>query len=349
MTSLGGGGKRALFAKQTQASKNVSAIMSSSKDVVKNSEMIPLSKIVRDPNNHRHIPVDWDNPGTEILDSVPHAQEKRDFLEKLWGLAKSIQSAGLINPCVVYRRGEFYHLSSGQRRLLAHRLLEEQAVFCVIDRDPKVRLQQWVENHQREAPSLADNLQGILHMLDEENIEISSKEAVLGFLKETAGMGRSNAYLWSAVLAGPHLVRMAIFNGTIVALRDAAKVASFEGAELDAALEQLATMGEVSGVAGEGGEPSDAADGNAGTNSESGDGSVPPPPANSPRANGKRVFRPVRNVVIKTANTAVSRMIVERVMGAEFVNGVDFNDVKQVNELMKRMVENLGKQLNEAS
>lgn len=349
MTNLGGGGKRALFAQQTEASKNVSAIMSSSRDLVKNSEMIPLSKIVRDPNNHRHIPIDWDNPGAEILDSDPHAEEKRDFLEKLWGLTRSIKSAGLVNPCAVYRRGEFYHLSSGQRRYLAHRLIEEQSVFCVIERDPKVRLQQWVENHQREAPSLADNLQGIIHMLDEESIDISSKEAVLGFLKETAGMGRSNAYLWSAVLAGPQLVRMAIFNGTIVALRDAAKVASFEGAELDAALEQLATMSEVSGVAGEGGEPSDAAAGNTGPNNDSGDGGVPPPPAGSPRANERRVFRPVKNVVIKTANTAVSRMIAEKVMGAEFVNGVDFNDVKQVNELMKRMVETLGKQLNEAS
>ncbi len=337
MSSLG---KRQMFAKPTQASENVSAIITSSKDVVKQSEKIPLSRIVRDPGNHRHIPVDWDDPGAEILDSDPKAEEKREFLERLQGLAKTIKSAGLINPCVVYRRGEFYHLSSGQRRFLAHRLNGESHVFCVIDREPRVRLQQWVENHQRDDPTLADKLQGVMDMLDEASIEIHVKEAVLGFLQDHAGVGRSQAYLWASVLGGPQEVRMAIFNGTIVALRDAAKVAGFEGAELEEALAHLAAVGDNSNEAGEGG---------AAPGSPENDGSsVPPPPAGSPRANEKRIYRPARNVVMKTTNTAVTRMIVEKVMGVDFMSGVDFNDVKQVNELLKRMVESLGKQLNEA-
>lgn len=338
--SSGSLGKRQQFAKPTQASENVSAIITASKDVAKQSEKIPLSRIVRDPGNHRHIPVDWDDPGAEILDSDPKAEEKREFLEKLQGLAKTIKSAGLINPCVVYRRGEFYHLSSGQRRFLAHRLNGESHVFCVIDREPRVRLQQWVENHQRDDPTLADKLQGVIDMLDEASIEIHVKDAVLGFLRDHAGMGRSQAYLWSSVLAGPQEVRMAIFNGTIVALRDAAQVAGYEGEQLSEALAQLTAIGDNSKETGQGGAASDSPENAA--------GQVPPPPVGSRRANERRVYKPVRNVVLKTTNTAVTRVIVEKVMGADFINGVDFNNVKEVNELLKRMVESLGKQLNEA-
>lgn len=333
-------GKRQRFSQPTQAAENVSAIMSSSKDKVRQSENIPLSRIVRDPKNHRHIPVDWDNPGAEILDSDPNAEEKRDFLEKLHGLAKTIKSAGLINPCVVYRRGEFYHLSSGQRRFLAHRLLGETQVYCVIDRDPRVRLQQWVENQQRDDPTLADKLQGVIDMLDESGIEIHVRDAVLDFLQEHAGMGRSQRYLWASVLAGPQEVRMAIMNGTIVSLRDAARIAGYEGEALTSALADLAAFADNSNGAGQGAENHVTA--------ESLDSTVPPPPAGSTKANAKRIYRPVRNVVIKTTNTEVTRVIVEKVMGEDFVSGVDFNNVKQVNELMKRMVETLDKQLNEA-
>jgi len=88
----------------------------------------------------------------ELIDGPVTPLRELIDAEKVRELAESIRSVGLQNPVVVRRNGERFEIVSGHRRYLAHRLLGEKAIACLVkDLDESgLLLARAIENIQRE-------------------------------------------------------------------------------------------------------------------------------------------------------------------------------------------------------
>src|SRR5579862_7292738 len=72
--------------------------------------ILPLSRIELDPDNPRKMAIDLADVREGIRPEDPLYQRKSEELEKLKELAHTIKSNGVINPIVVYKRGESYRV-----------------------------------------------------------------------------------------------------------------------------------------------------------------------------------------------------------------------------------------------
>lgn len=101
-------------------------------DVVENNVglfrnvIIPLSRIELDPDNPRKLALTFADAQNGIEKNDPLFQQKAIELERLNELASTIQTSGIINPIVVYKRGEQYRVVAGERRCLASILAGKQ-------------------------------------------------------------------------------------------------------------------------------------------------------------------------------------------------------------------------------
>lgn len=311
--------KRNRFAARTSVQDNISAIVDPSRELAVGVELIPISRVMPDPRNTRHIPLDFNDPA-RIDPADPLAAEKQAFLENLQGLARSIEEVGLINPVQVFRRGHEYVLVTGHRRLLAHKLIGRESVLASIHRAPRVRQSQFVENFQREDINMRERLQSIRLMLEEAGVDAPSKKQVVDVLT-AGGVGQSQAYRWASVLLGPQLLHDAIAAGRVTNWRQASELAELAPAELVAALEQLADQGEYVPPA------------------------APPPPPPAPELRRTK-GRPRTNVALgKVRNPAVVRHIVAKVLGEDAFPGLDWSDMGAVTKAFQQMIKKLEKQL----
>ena len=128
-------------------------------------EIIPLRKIMLDPNNPRDLLLNFNDLQEGINKSDPDLQRKIAEKESLDSLAKSIIDQGVINPIVVYKENEHYHLIAGERRTLASIMANKQDVPAKIltsKPDPlKMSLIQWIENIEREDLSLWERMRNL--------------------------------------------------------------------------------------------------------------------------------------------------------------------------------------------
>jgi ParB family chromosome partitioning protein len=90
--------------------------------------VLPLSRIELDPDNPRKLAVDLTDVRHGIRPEDPLYQHKQTELEKLKELAHTIKTNGVINPVVVYKRGEVYRVVAGERRCLASLLAGKQEI-----------------------------------------------------------------------------------------------------------------------------------------------------------------------------------------------------------------------------
>jgi len=311
------GTKRNRFSAPTSLTANISNIVDPERELPTGVELIPLSKVIRDPKNPRQIPVDWDDPTKFDVDD-PIAVE---FFEGLQGLARAIASNNhtLINPIQVYRHGSDYVLVSGQRRVLATKLNERSSILASIHQNPRIRLSQYAENMQRADISLSEKLVSLDQMIAEakELGQLHDDRDTVRFLQETAGMVRTQAYAWGAILSGAEEVRAAIHDGLVTSIKQAATLAGLEGEELAAELYALAHPEEVQETPA-------------------------PAPATMPLANRPRERgRPKTAVTIpKITNTQVLRHIIQRVMGHEAPD-IDWQDLNAVTEAVKAMLKSV--------
>ena len=88
--------------------------------------MLPLSRIELDPENPRRLAIDLNDIRQGLNDDYPAYYIKQAELERLRELAHTIQANGIINPIVVYKRGELYRIVAGERRSLASLLAGKQ-------------------------------------------------------------------------------------------------------------------------------------------------------------------------------------------------------------------------------
>lgn len=198
--------------------------------------ILPLSRIELDPENPRKLAIDLLDIKTGLRSDDPFYQRKQEELEKLKELAHTIQSSGIINPIVVYKRGELYRVVAGERRCLASLLVGKQEIEArVFNEKPKgfeLKLIQWVENTAREDLTLDERLGNVRDLIQEYQNQKGQVEVNATLLKNITGLSLSQTTYYLAALNAPEDVQIHIQNGSIRNLDKAALLANVSSPEL---------------------------------------------------------------------------------------------------------------------
>lgn len=135
---------------------------------------IPLDQIRPDPNQPR-----------QLFDE-----------DKLADLADSIREHGVLQPIAVYPNGRGYIIKHGERRWRASKLANQQTIPVIIADPPDAltrKIQQFVENDQREPMNVIDTALFYRAMLDE-GLSMAELSRKLGRGGQTTFI--TNALVW---------------------------------------------------------------------------------------------------------------------------------------------------------
>lgn len=198
--------------------------------------VLPLSRIELDPDNPRKMAIDLIDIRQGIRPDDPEHQRKQEELERLKELAHTIQSSGVINPVVVYKRGELYRVVAGERRCLASILIGKQEIEArIFNEKPKgfeLKLIQWTENTAREDLTLDERLGNVFEIIREYQNQKGPVEVNASLLKNIIGLSLSQASYYLTVMQAPEDVQQAIKTGEIKNLDKAALIAGIKSPEL---------------------------------------------------------------------------------------------------------------------
>jgi ParB family chromosome partitioning protein len=198
--------------------------------------LLPLSRIELDPENPRKLAISLTDIQQGLNKEDPLYSRKFEELSSLTTLANTIQSSGLINPIVVYKRGEVYRVVAGERRCLASILAGKSEIDArVFNEKPQgfsLKLIQWIENTAREDLTLDERINNIRDILHEYQKQQGHVTVTATVLKNITGLSLPQATYYSAVLDAPNDVTQMIANGKIRSLDKAAVIASITSTEL---------------------------------------------------------------------------------------------------------------------
>lgn len=198
--------------------------------------VLPLSRIELDPENPRKLAIDLSDVKEGIRPDDPRYQLKQEELERLYELAHTIKSSGVINPVVVYKRGELYRIVAGERRCLASILAGKQEIEArVFNEKPKgyeLKLIQWIENTAREDLTLDERLGNVREIVREYINQYGDVEVNATLLKTITGLSLSQTTYYLAALNAPEDVQKHIQNGNIRNLDKAALIANVASPEI---------------------------------------------------------------------------------------------------------------------
>lgn len=191
--------------------------------------ILPLSRIELDPDNPRKLAIDLLDIRQGLKREDPLFSQKQDELERLKELAVTIESSGVINPVVVYKRGEVYRVVAGERRCLASILAGKHEVDArVFNEKPKgfdLKLVQWIENTAREDLTLDERLDNIRELVKEYCLQHGEAAVTATLLKEVTGLSLPQATYYLTVLNAPEDVKILIKDGKLRSLDKAALIA----------------------------------------------------------------------------------------------------------------------------
>ncbi len=198
--------------------------------------ILPLSRVELDPDNPRKLAISLADV-QEGLDKNDNLYERKTAeLERLRELAQTIESSGVINPIVVYKRGELYRIVAGERRCLASILAGKNEIEArVFNEKPKgfdLKLIQWIENTAREDLTLDERIGNIRDIIHEYQLQHTTSTLSATLLKTITGLSLPQASYYLAVLNAPQDVKRAITDGQIGSLDKAAMIAGINSDEL---------------------------------------------------------------------------------------------------------------------
>lgn len=198
--------------------------------------VLPLSRIELDPDNPRKLAITLNDVKDGFNKQDPLYVRKAAELESLKELAVTIEGSGIINPIVVYKRGELYRIVAGERRCLASILANKKEIDArVFNEKPKgfeLKLVQWIENTAREDLTLDERIENIRELVKEYQNQNGVVSLSATLLKEITGLSLPQATYYLAVLNAPDDLRQAIVAGQIRSLDKAALLASIESDSL---------------------------------------------------------------------------------------------------------------------
>ncbi len=191
--------------------------------------VLPLSRIELDPDNPRKLAINLKDVREGLNKYDPLYAQKIEELERLKELAATIQSSGVINPIVVYKRGELYRVVAGERRCLASILANKHEIDArVFNEKPKgfeLKLIQWIENTAREDLTLYERIENVCELLKEYHQQNGPTEITASLLRELTSLSLPQATYYLAVLNAPTDLKEAIEKGEIRSLDKAALLA----------------------------------------------------------------------------------------------------------------------------
>lgn len=194
--------------------------------------ILPLSRIELDPENPRKLAISMADIQHGLNKEDPLFERKSAELEKLKELAATIESSGVINPIVVYKRGEVYRMVAGERRCLASILASKNEIEArVFNEKPKgfeLKLVQWIENTAREDLTLDERIGNIRDIIHEYQNQHGSVTVNATLIKNITGLSLPQATYYIAVMNAPEDVRVMIESGKVRSLDKAAILAAVE-------------------------------------------------------------------------------------------------------------------------
>jgi len=200
--------------------------------------ILPLSRIELDPENPRKLAITLQDVREGINKEDPFYDRKQDELVRLQELAQTIESSGVINPIVVYKRGEVYRVVAGERRclgsILAHKQEIEARVFNEKPKGYELKLIQWIENTAREDLTLDERIGNIRDIVHEYQLQHGESTLSATLLKTITGLSLPQATYYLAVMNAPEDVQQKITEGQIRSLDKAAVLAGILSDELRA-------------------------------------------------------------------------------------------------------------------
>lgn len=198
--------------------------------------VLPLSRIELDPDNPRKLAITLSDVTRGIDKSDTLFDRKIAELERLQELATTIESSGVINPIVVYKRNETYRVVAGERRCLASILAGKNEIDArVYNEKPKgfeLKVIQWIENTAREDLTLEERINNIQDIITEYQHQHSDAVITATFLKNITGLSLPQATYYLAVLNAPEDVKKHIESGNIRSLDKAAVLCAVDSQEV---------------------------------------------------------------------------------------------------------------------
>lgn len=204
--------------------------------------ILALSKIELDPDNPRKLSFNLQDAINGLDKNDPQYDIKYAEQEKLYELAETIKSSGIINPIVVYKYNEFYRVVAGERRCLASILAGKSEIDARVFNDrPKpysLKLLQWVENTAREDLSLLERIDNIKDIYVEYKKQNPTSALTAGLLEKITGLSNARASQYCSAINAPINVTEAIHQGKINSLEKAVLIGNIEQDELRAQILQ---------------------------------------------------------------------------------------------------------------
>ena len=222
-------------------SQELSRGFSETINVVENNEgtyrnsIIPLSRLELDPENPRKLSLRITDIKNGIHAADLERKQKEADLEKLKELSQTIETSGLINPIVVYKKGESYRIVAGERRFLASMLANKSEIEAkVFNQKPStidLKLIQWIENNAREDLSLSEKI-GNIRDINEEFLKAHGKNLSIQDLCKIAGISSSQAGNYLTILDAPDDVLDLLQRGLITNLDKAALLSNTQSSDI---------------------------------------------------------------------------------------------------------------------
>jgi hypothetical protein len=226
-------------------------------------------------------------PSDEYFDALSHAidqtapdADRRDALEKIFLLAKSINKLGLIQPISVFDDGgREYTIMAGERRFLAHIMLGRPTIRALVRErqgdEVEDRLGSLVENIAREDLTTSEKIRHIATLVSMHEArppgEPMSAELLHGLIHESI----RSCYRYLKIIRSPSVTLEKIHSGDLSTVR-----------EIEEHLRTHVSARRGADPAGEPGSP-----GSPGNGPEQAAETDAPPPANWETATVKRKGR----------------------------------------------------------
>lgn len=303
------GSKRKMFGVASQTNEAISRKLSALSTPGAAFTPVDLVRIDPDPENPRWLELDLHNP-RNIAEDDPRREEKLSEVEQIEDLALSITSQGVLTPINVYRVGDRFRIAQGERRFRASVLAGKTSIPAIVlkERPESLRLQQFIENHQRRGLSLSlkvRNLEALVAESREQGADITSADQ----LRELTGLGRTQAFDFTTILTADEDVRSAVASGKLTELKQAAKIARIENPE-----ERRAAIERANSVA-------------------------PLPSPERPKTKEAARGRPVTYVRFgKSPHTDVARRLIEAVAGKDRFKNTDWTSPEAVSAVFKKLI-----------
>ena len=214
-------------------------------------ELLPLDKIELDPENARELTLTLENARKGLDKNDPAYEKKKQDWDSLESLAKTIKDGNLINPIYVYRFGNMCRLISGERRTLASAIAGKTEIFARIARErpngSKLRILQWIENHERSELRLSEKILGLEAILKEyckeNNLTYDPEKINIKVLSDLTGMSITQSRRYMLVLRSDSEIKKAIAEGYLESLKLIELISSVKEIEHQKELLKAAKMG----------------------------------------------------------------------------------------------------------